>query len=1058
MARHAVKPALATGCVVFSVLVAATVLAAVLVSNDESVSEDNRVLHEERFAAASLQQQAADRLAATTEAVATRMSRLPVFAYTFTARNRTQPMSQADIDSAMVAFSKFGGATQQVATLGLLAYVTNDERASWEAEYGRPIERGIALAVGGVVSETLGPNAQPFYLPYVRYVPAAPYLHGYDFMHGRTEWVAAANMTLDTGEPAPLSPRTRSGAWGIPLFQRVPTSDPGARVADAVYHVHMMATAFEGFLGNSPSSSVVGAMYDITDGGRVAVVEPELPHFATKVDLAHSDYVQGGRTWRFEFYTTQAAVAAAVDTTRSSDAATPVWAAGMGTAAVLGGLAAAVVYVWIVQRHSFKMSVASNAANSTHERLISVINHELRGPLTVIKCGVDLAKEEMEDAGEASTASLLGNISHAATVIEKVLKNVLAVADLQRAMPPPQSVPVRAWLRDTGNEIRALLCMGLTMRITLAANVPPALLTHGQLLRKCCVALTKKVVASVLETAKSETHVSMRLLCPTPGTVAVVIGRFRRRTRHSSLFGTKSYSHRHTLDELARLRVPKSSLTIDADGLDADADTWADLSVEAPGRRVTLTPFRRANSNDSGASSSYAAEEVGVELRQVLQLAAVLGGVAGAVEHTAPWANLFVVLPAEADHSASADAGHTGVSGQTVPFSPSEAAGGGVGLQAGTAASRSTPRMLRWRSTVLDESAIASNAPPQGVTAGNGSSNGHGARNQLESGLSASSDDISCAQVTVDVGVDTGTRSNTLPASTFFVGHTAEQGPPMSPGGGAGAGDGDGDLRQDSGGTQVPPSDAAEASDGSAGASAPALVLGERRLDSSNVSPRSAGAAASAKPTPSENAAPASTRGSGRGSGGASGAGAGAAAAAAPSTSQPEARRSRRSRRARGAESKQQPTQFAGADVVVVDDERVIVKMVMRQLARLGVGLTHSLDDGIHLMDHLESRATLPSAILLDITMPQSDGVSVCKLLRSDRRFANVPVYAMTANVEGKASYELAGFTGLLGKPFSKKSLSQVLQHSQQVVAARNAALATGVESTLHFAVFGATS
>ena len=65
--------------------------------------------------------------------------------------------------------------------------------------------------------------------------------------------------------------------------------------------------------------------------------------------------------------------------------------------------------------------------------------------------------------------------------------------------------------------------------------------------------------------------------------------------------------------------------------------------------------------------------------------------------------------------------------------------------------------------------------------------------------------------------------------------------------------------------------------------------------------------------------------------------------------------------------------------------------------------------------------ATVPDLVLLDIQMPGRDGFSVCAELRSDPRFAAVPIIAMTAGLmRGERERAMdAGFSEFLAKPIS---------------------------------------
>ena len=60
-----------------------------------------------------------------------------------------------------------------------------------------------------------------------------------------------------------------------------------------------------------------------------------------------------------------------------------------------------------------------------------------------------------------------------------------------------------------------------------------------------------------------------------------------------------------------------------------------------------------------------------------------------------------------------------------------------------------------------------------------------------------------------------------------------------------------------------------------------------------------------------------------------------------------------------------------------------------------------------------------PDLILVDINMPEVDGLSMTKELKSDRRFTQIPVIAITANVmRGDRERTLAaGCDGYIQKP-----------------------------------------
>ena len=58
--------------------------------------------------------------------------------------------------------------------------------------------------------------------------------------------------------------------------------------------------------------------------------------------------------------------------------------------------------------------------------------------------------------------------------------------------------------------------------------------------------------------------------------------------------------------------------------------------------------------------------------------------------------------------------------------------------------------------------------------------------------------------------------------------------------------------------------------------------------------------------------------------------------------------------------------------------------------------------------------------ILMDIVLPQMDGITVCRMLKSDPRTASIPLYMLTAKTK-KSDVEnaaMAGADGYIQKPF----------------------------------------
>ncbi len=105
--------------------------------------------------------------------------------------------------------------------------------------------------------------------------------------------------------------------------------------------------------------------------------------------------------------------------------------------------------------------------------------------------------------------------------------------------------------------------------------------------------------------------------------------------------------------------------------------------------------------------------------------------------------------------------------------------------------------------------------------------------------------------------------------------------------------------------------------------------------------------------------------------------------------------------------------------ILVVDDERNIVQLARLYLDKEGFRVEAAYD-GAEALE--KAKALRPDLIILDIMMPEVDGLSVCKELR---KTSNVPVIILTArgdDVDRIVGLEL-GADDYVTKPFNPREL-----------------------------------
>lgn len=115
--------------------------------------------------------------------------------------------------------------------------------------------------------------------------------------------------------------------------------------------------------------------------------------------------------------------------------------------------------------------------------------------------------------------------------------------------------------------------------------------------------------------------------------------------------------------------------------------------------------------------------------------------------------------------------------------------------------------------------------------------------------------------------------------------------------------------------------------------------------------------------------------------------------------------------------------------ILVIDDEDDLRKLIQTCLEVMGgwqVITASSGNEGLNL-----AQRNLPDAIILDLMMPDMDGLSTLKKLQSNPIISNIPVILMTAKGRFvKSKFTELGVKGVINKPFNP------LKIANQVAAA----------------------
>ena len=108
--------------------------------------------------------------------------------------------------------------------------------------------------------------------------------------------------------------------------------------------------------------------------------------------------------------------------------------------------------------------------------------------------------------------------------------------------------------------------------------------------------------------------------------------------------------------------------------------------------------------------------------------------------------------------------------------------------------------------------------------------------------------------------------------------------------------------------------------------------------------------------------------------------------------------------------------------ILIVEDEPDIVELLAYHLNQAGFE-TEAVSNGRDALNQM--RANPPNLILLDLLLPEVDGLEVCRLLKQDASTADVPVIILTAKgeeIDRIVGFEL-GVDDYITKPFSPREV-----------------------------------
>jgi len=109
--------------------------------------------------------------------------------------------------------------------------------------------------------------------------------------------------------------------------------------------------------------------------------------------------------------------------------------------------------------------------------------------------------------------------------------------------------------------------------------------------------------------------------------------------------------------------------------------------------------------------------------------------------------------------------------------------------------------------------------------------------------------------------------------------------------------------------------------------------------------------------------------------------------------------------------------------ILIVDDEPDVTDLVSYKLTREGYDVA-AINDPLQIMG--KAREFKPDLFVLDIMMPELDGLKICRMIRADKKMKSVPIIFLTARgeIEDRIRGLESGADDYLSKPFDTKELA----------------------------------
>ena len=111
--------------------------------------------------------------------------------------------------------------------------------------------------------------------------------------------------------------------------------------------------------------------------------------------------------------------------------------------------------------------------------------------------------------------------------------------------------------------------------------------------------------------------------------------------------------------------------------------------------------------------------------------------------------------------------------------------------------------------------------------------------------------------------------------------------------------------------------------------------------------------------------------------------------------------------------------------LLIVDDVEMNRKVLKAMCAKMGVADICTVASGYEALEVLKARKF--SLVLTDIWMPEMSGEELAMEIRKDKTFDDIPIIAVTADIEARGNFDTTLFSGILLKPITIAKINKII-------------------------------